>query len=68
MYEADKFFKSIGFAKTSNNKEFIKYVNKPTKEIIFFDMQKKEVSKITGGITMQQLEAINKKCCELRWK
>lgn len=82
MSEADKMFEKMGY-KTRKDEEIIwfqKKLNETTFIDILFDLQKKNVSyeklfynkkgsllKKESIINLQELQAINKKCKELRW-
>lgn len=81
MSEADKMFEELGYKKLQNE-EIIWYQKKTnfiSKDIIF-DLEKKtihiEISyydkkgnllKIEGTLTLEELQAINKKVEELKW-
>lgn len=68
---ADELFKELGYEKIRNNKDFEVY-RKNDYNIIDFERDDKRVYKsarydtTSDGITMQELQAINKKCKELR--
>ena len=68
---ADELFKELGYEKIRNNKDFEVY-RKNDYNIIDFERNDKRVYKsakydtTSDGITMQELQAINKKCRELR--
>ena len=68
---ADELFKELGYKKIRNNKDFEVY-RKNDYNIIDFERNDKRVYKsarydiTSDGITMKELQAINKKCKELR--
>ena len=68
---ADELFKELGYEKIRNNKDFEVY-RKNDYNIIDFERDDKRVYKsarydtTSDGITMKELQAINKKCKELR--
>ena len=72
MSEADKMFEELGYYKDFDDiiHEYRKEENGDLFEIDFW-LDVKEVSKNyyreAGNITMQELQAINQKCKELRW-
>ena len=69
---ADELFKELGYEKIRNNKDFEVY-RKNDYNIIDFERDDKRVYKsakydtTSDGITMKELQAINKKCQELGW-
>ena len=69
---ADELFKELGYEKTRNNKDFELY-KKNDYNIIDFERDDKRFYKsaiydtTSDGITMEELQAINKKCQELGW-
>ena len=69
---ADELFKELGYEKIRNNKYFEVY-RKNDYNIIDFERNDKRVYKsarydtTSDGITMKELQAINKKCQELGW-
>ncbi len=70
MSEADKMFDELGF----NKYEFdtcIDYLNRENRQGITFKKDMKVIDSYCGigseYITMQELQAINKKCKELEW-
>ena len=69
--KADELFKELGYEKIRNNKDFEVY-RKNDYNIIDFERDDKRFYKsarydtTSDGITMQELQAINKKCKELR--
>ena len=72
MIEADKMFEELGYYKDFDDMvhEYRKEEDGDLFEIDFW-IEDKEVSKNyyreAGNITMQELQAINQKCKELRW-
>ncbi len=70
MSEADKMFEELGYRrrKYMNTDELfmLKYVNVFDGKEIFFDKTREEVSSLSG-LGIRELQAINKKCEELRW-
>ena len=68
---ADELFKELGYEKIRNNKDFEVY-RKNDYNIIDFERDDKRFYKsarydtTSDGITMEELQAINKKCKELR--
>lgn len=71
MSEADKIFEELGYKIVNNNLILVyrKQQEDSTKDYISFYLEAKtlEVQKFWCGITMQELQAINKKCEELGW-
>ena len=69
---ADELFKELGYEKIRNNKDFEVY-RKNDYNIIDFERNDKRVYKsarydtTSDGITMEELQAINKKVLELGW-
>ena len=69
---ADELFEELGYKKIRNNKDFEVY-RKNDYNIIDFERDDKRFYKsarydtTSDGITMQELQAINKKCQELGW-
>ena len=69
---ADELFEELGYEKIRNNKDFEVY-RKNDYNIIDFERNDKRVYKsarydtTSDGITMKELQAINKKCQELGW-
>ena len=69
---ADELFKELGYEKIRNDKDFEVY-RKNDYNIIDFERNDKRVYKsarydtTSDGITMKELQAINKKCQELGW-
>ena len=69
---ADELFKELGYEKIRNNKDFEVY-KKNDYNIIDFERDDKRVYKsarydtTSDGITMKELQAINKKVEELGW-
>ena len=69
--KADELFEELAYKKISNNKDFEVY-RKNDYNIIDFERNDKRVYKsarydtTSDGITMKELQAINKKCKELR--
>ena len=69
--KADELFKELGYEKIRNNKDFEVY-RKNDYNIIDFERDDKRFYKsarydtTSDGITMEELQAINKKCKELR--
>lgn len=69
MSEADKMFEELGYGKCEDLRK-IHYINKENERIVFNkDTRKfyKESYEYEDYITMQELQAINKKCKELGW-
>lgn len=72
MSEADKMFEELGYYKDfdETTHEYRKEIDGDLFEIDFW-LDEKEVSKNyygdAGYITMKELQAINKKCEELKW-
>lgn len=70
--KADELFEELGYKKIRNNKDFEVY-RKNDYNIIDFERDDKRVYKsakydtTSDGITMKELQAINKKCQELGW-
>lgn len=74
MSEADKMFEELGYTVSEQLKNGIVYLKETDDEdmeISFIDYEDYgktvEVDKFDGLITMQELQAINKKCKELGW-
>ena len=74
MSEADMMFEKIGYTVSEQLKNGIVYLKETDDEdmeISFIDYEDYgktvEVDKFDGLITMQELQAINKKCQELGW-
>lgn len=71
MSEADMMFEKIGYTvseQLENGIVYLKETDDEDMEISFIDYEKTvEVDKFDGLITMQELQAINKKCEELGW-
>ena len=70
MNESEKMFEKLGYEQEEKYRE-IEYKNNDDK-IIIFDLEKKNVTcnNFYSGyesINMQELQAINQKCKELRW-
>lgn len=70
MSEADKMLEEAGYTKNEEDNSTILYGRNP---IIEFDLENKTISKCDDwgahlGITMEELNAINKKVEELKWK
>ena len=69
---ADELFEALGYKKIRNDKDFEVY-RKNDYNIIDFERNDKRVYKsarydtTSDGITMKELQAINKKCQELGW-
>lgn len=70
MSEADKLFDELEFNKYELD-TYIEYLNRKTREEITFRKDTRTVEKCrnvsSDYITMQELQAINEKCKELRW-
>lgn len=71
MSEADKMFEELGYWLECENYNMSIWVN-DYHEVIKFNNERKEFYKAVGNeefeyITMQELQAINKKCEELGW-
>lgn len=70
MSEADKLFDELEFNKYELD-TYIEYLNRKTREEITFRKDTRTVEKCrnvsSDYITMQELQAINKKCKELEW-
>ena len=70
--KADELFEELGYKKIRNNKDFEVY-RKNDYNIIDFERDDKRFYKsarydtTSDGITMKELQAINKKCQELGW-
>ena len=70
---ADELFKELGYKKSHTQLEDLKYY-KDDDNVIYFRMRKKAFNKsgeydgMCDYITMQELQAINKKVEELGWK
>lgn len=74
MSEADMMFEKIGYTvseQLENGIVYLKETDDEDMEISFIDYEDYgktvEVDKFDGLITMQELQAINKKCEELGW-
>lgn len=72
MSEADKMFEELEYEKGKTQLDDIKYY-KDDDNVIYFELEYKKFSKsgeydgMCDSITMQELQAINKKCEELGW-
>lgn len=70
MSKADKMFDELEFNKYELD-TYIEYLNRKTREEITFRKDTRTVEKCrnvsSDYITMQELQAINEKCKELRW-
>ena len=70
MSEADKLFDELGYNKYELD-TYIEYLNRITREEITFRKDTRAVEKChnvsSDYITMQELQAIYKKCKELEW-
>lgn len=73
MKTADEIFKDLGYTKQYKDEDIYYYQDVEVKDnYIVFEMGYKCFAKTscyhdTGDITMQELQAINKKCQELGW-
>ena len=69
MNRADKIFEKINFHKNFENDEFaeFQYKENPFKTILFIKDCKKIKLNSIEQIGLKRLQAINKKCEELRW-
>ena len=72
MSEADKMFEELGYRKIQVERNSIVYINIKYNEKIEFDLDYKQIICETNigtsfPLTMQELQAINKKCEELGW-
>ena len=72
MNEADKMFKRLGYEMSFTDIDNIKYYKDDDNVIYFFITHKTfhktgEYDGMYDAITMQELQAINKKCEELDW-
>lgn len=72
MSEADEMFEKLGYKKSLTQLQDLKY--KKDDDNIFYFMDDKpefyksgEYDSMCGNITMEELQAINKKCKELGW-
>ena len=63
---ADEMFDELGYEKKKENNKKIIYRDVEFKEDIEFDLKYKMVFCLFG-IEVQELQAINKKCKELKW-
>lgn len=72
MSKADKFFDELGYEIVNNNLILVyeRQQEYSVKDYICFYLESKtiKIEKFWCGITMQELQAINKKCEELGWK
>lgn len=72
MSKADEMFEELGYEKSSQPFDSIKYY-KDDDNVFYFDYISQEFNKsgaydgMCDGITMQELQAINEKCRELGW-
>lgn len=65
MSEADRLFDELGYKKSGIENIYIKYSkNNIFSKEIYFHLKQKKVG-LDGVFTMQELQAINKKCEEL---
>lgn len=71
MSEADKMFEELGYGIVNNNLILVyeRQQEYSVKDYICFYLESKiiETQKFYCGITMQELQAINKKCEEMGW-
>lgn len=73
MKTGDEIFKDLGYTKQYESEDIYYYQDVEVKDnYIVFEMAYKSFAKIScyhdaGDITMQELQAINKKCQELGW-
>lgn len=73
MKTGDEIFKDLGYTKQYKDEDIYYYQDVEVKDnYIVFEMAYKSFAKINyyhdaGDITMQELQAINKKCQELGW-
>lgn len=71
---ADEMFEELGYKKQYENESIYYYMDIDSKDnYIVFETGYKSFAKIScyhdaGDITMQELQAINKKCQELCWR
>lgn len=71
--KADEMFKKLGYKKQYENENIYYYMDVDLKDnYIVFETEYKSFTKIScyhdaGDITMQELQAINKKCKEMEW-
>lgn len=72
MSEADELFEKMGYEIVNNNLILVyeRQQEYSVKDYICFYIESKtiKIEKFWCGITMQELQAINKKCEELGWK
>ena len=71
---ADELFKELGYEKNKYySTEYSEKYKKDDDNVYYFEMKYKEIIKsgeydgMCGAITMQELQALNKKCEELGW-
>ena len=69
---ADELFEALGYKKIRDDERFIKYWRKHDNDYIVMDKETKDFIKnfdfaYWKAITMQELQAINKKVEELGW-
>ncbi len=68
MKTADEMFEELGYKKQQDNKDILELIDKNIANKIVFYKNLKEVAKLyTFEISMQELQAINKKCEEWGW-
>ena len=66
---ADEMFEELGYSKIYDNEDILELYDKKNfnKKIVFYKNWKEVAKLYTFEISMQELQAINKKCKELNW-